>query len=228
MGGSRTERLWSRPSVSILGIDAPGVDAAANKLVGVARTKVSLRIAPGDDAANAMNMLVRHLEANISWGASVTVTTGRRSAAFRVDAQGPAFDAFRRACVDAWGCEFVHKGEGGSVPIAAALADAFPGAALLLTGVQDPASNAHAEKAEPALGRLREVLRFRGLAARLPWRMIVGHLVDRTLNSDTHPSVMSYPMVDAETLRSHVHFEDLIEPSVRAFQKSVQGAYRTV
>ena len=49
--GSVVERLWTRPSLSITGLDAPKVDGASNTLVPSARAKISMRIAPGDTTA---------------------------------------------------------------------------------------------------------------------------------------------------------------------------------
>ena len=51
--GGLTERLWTRPSITVIGMDAPPVEAASNTLVPVARARISMRIAPGDDAARA-------------------------------------------------------------------------------------------------------------------------------------------------------------------------------
>src|SRR3954451_19992639 len=51
--GPVVERLWTRPALTVTGLDAPKVDGASNTLVPVARAKRSLRIAPGDSTANA-------------------------------------------------------------------------------------------------------------------------------------------------------------------------------
>jgi acetylornithine deacetylase/succinyl-diaminopimelate desuccinylase-like protein len=47
--GTISSRLWSKPSVSVIGIDAPAVRDAANILIPVARARISMRIAPGAD-----------------------------------------------------------------------------------------------------------------------------------------------------------------------------------
>jgi acetylornithine deacetylase/succinyl-diaminopimelate desuccinylase-like protein len=143
--GSLTERLWTRPSISVLGIDAPRIQEATNQLVPSARAKVSMRLAPGDDPKKALAALAHHLEANAPWGAEVHVRHGAAGEPYRIDAQGPAFDAYRRACTDAWGVAPLDMGVGGSIPFVAALAEAYPEAALLLTGVEDPEGNAHSE-----------------------------------------------------------------------------------
>ena len=57
--GSLAGRLWARPAIAVIGIDAPPVEAAANTLMPVARAKVSMRVAPGDDVVRARAALVR-------------------------------------------------------------------------------------------------------------------------------------------------------------------------
>ncbi len=75
--GSVVERLWTKPALSITGLDAPQVDGASNTLVPTARAKISLRIAPGDTTANAVECLRRHLEAARAVGCGADVH-GRR------------------------------------------------------------------------------------------------------------------------------------------------------
>jgi acetylornithine deacetylase/succinyl-diaminopimelate desuccinylase-like protein len=141
--GALTERLWTRPSVSVLGIDAPRVREAANVLVPVARAKVSLRLAPGQDPQDAMKALTRHLEDHVPWGAEVRVTEGASAWPVAVDARGPAYDAARAALREAWGTEAVEIGAGGTIPFVKAFADAYPEARILLWGVEDPDGRAH-------------------------------------------------------------------------------------
>src|SRR5215469_17036371 len=74
--GSLTERLWARPAIAVIGVDAPAVGAASNTLIPAARAKVSLRVAPGDDAARAREALVAHLKTAAPWGAAVTAEPG--------------------------------------------------------------------------------------------------------------------------------------------------------
>src|SRR5262249_712981 len=143
--GTLTGRLWTRPSVSILGIDAPSIGEATNQLVPSARAKVSMRLAPGQDPTPAAEALRSHLVAHAPWGAEVTVTAGAGAWPCRVVARGPAFDAIRRAFVDAYGVEPVEQGAGGTIPLVSAFAERYPDAALLLTGAGDPSSNLHSE-----------------------------------------------------------------------------------
>ena len=143
--GSAVERLWTRPAVSVIAIDAPGTAEASNTLIPKARAKVSLRVAPGDDATSALAALTRHLQTHAPWGARVTVTPGRDSGEPGViDAQGPVYDAARAAFREAWGgVEPVDIGVGGSIPFIASFQKAYPDAAVLVTGVEDPDTRAH-------------------------------------------------------------------------------------
>ena len=128
----------------MLGIDAPRTDEVANVLLPRARAVVSLRLAPGDDAPKAQRALAEHLEAHVPWGAQVTVTPGaRRRRAVRSTPAGAAYDAARRAFAEAYGTAVVESGLGGSIPFIAEFARTFPGAAVLVTGVGDPASRWH-------------------------------------------------------------------------------------
>jgi acetylornithine deacetylase/succinyl-diaminopimelate desuccinylase-like protein len=143
--GSITERLWAKPALVVLGIDAPRVREASNQIVPVARAKISLRLAPGDDPERAHDALTKHLEANAPWGVEVRVTEGGSGEPYVVRTEGPAYDAARRAFREAWGTDPVDMGAGGSIPFVADFAERWPDAALLLTGVEDRQGRAHAE-----------------------------------------------------------------------------------
>jgi acetylornithine deacetylase/succinyl-diaminopimelate desuccinylase-like protein len=154
--GSLTGRMWMKPAISVLGIDAPRTQEASNQLVPAARAKVSMRIPPGQDPDQAQKALVRHIEESAPWGAQVEVTPEAWGRPFALDATGPGYDALRRAFRDAFGRDAVHMGAGGSIPFLAAFAERFPEASLLLTGAADPTSNAHSENESVDLADLEK------------------------------------------------------------------------
>lgn len=155
--GSITARLWARPAISVLGIDAPVVGSASNQLVPSARALVSVRTAPDDDPVRAMEALTVHLRSHAPWGAEVRITDGRQmmGPGMIIRAEGPVYDAARRALADAWGTESVDIGGGGSIPFVTEFAAAFPQASLLLTGAADPDSRLHSENESVDLEELR-------------------------------------------------------------------------
>ena len=143
--GSLVERLWTKPAIAVIGLDATPTADASNTLIPSARAKVSLRIAPGDSAESAQGRLTLHLEKHVPWGAQITVMPGRSNGEPSViKADGPAYDAARAAFREAWdGTDPIDMGMGGSIPFIAAFQEAFPEAAVLVTGVEDPDTRAH-------------------------------------------------------------------------------------
>ncbi len=157
--GSTVERLWTKPALSITGLDAPKVAGASNTLVPLARCRISLRIAPGDTTANAVTRLREHLEAHVPWGAGLGFTVVDTGEATQIDATGPAYDAARTAFRDAWdGVEPIDMGVGGSIPFIAEFLEAFPRASVLVTGVEDPDTRAHGANEGLHLAEFERVL----------------------------------------------------------------------
>lgn len=157
--GPVVERLWTKPALSVTGLDAPKVDGASNTLVPAARARLSMRIAPGDTAENALACLQAHLEQHVAWGATLTTTLVDAGEATRIDATGPAYDAARSAFAEAWdGTEPVDMGVGGSIPFIAEFLETFPEASVLVTGVEDPDTRAHGANEGLHLAELERVL----------------------------------------------------------------------
>jgi acetylornithine deacetylase/succinyl-diaminopimelate desuccinylase-like protein len=141
--GTLPDRLWHRPAVSVLGIDAPSVAEASNVLLPRARAKVSLRLAPGDEAGRALDALTDHLRGHAPWGAQVTVTPDALGQPFALHTTGRPYDLARAAFAEAYRNEVVETGVGGSIPFIAEFARTYPDATVLVTGVGDPASRWH-------------------------------------------------------------------------------------
>ncbi len=165
--GSLTARTWTQPAISVLAIDTTPIDQAINQLIPHARAKVSMRIAPGQDPRQAMDALVTHIEANVPWGAEVSIVRGSAGDAIALDSSGTAYDAFRAAFRDAWGAATLEIGVGGSIPFVAAFRDAYPDAAILLTGVGDPMSRPHGPDESQDLDELRRGILAEAIALRL-------------------------------------------------------------
>jgi acetylornithine deacetylase/succinyl-diaminopimelate desuccinylase-like protein len=152
--GSVPQRLWAKPAITVIGIDTTSVAASSNTLIPRARAKISLRVAPGGDAAEHLEALKTHLEQHVPWGAQLTVTPGDVGQPYAIDATGPVYEAARAAFRQAWGAEPVDMGMGGSIPFIAEFAAAYPQAAILVTGVEDPATQAHSVNESLHLGVL--------------------------------------------------------------------------
>jgi len=144
-------------------------------LLPSARARLTLRVGPGDDAAAARDALIAHLEAHAPWGATVSVTAGAPVAPYSAVTSGPAYAAARAAFADAWGTPPVEIGVGGSIGFLSPFAAAFPQAEILVTGVEDPDTRAHAANESLHLADferacLAETLLLERLAEGLPGR----------------------------------------------------------
>jgi acetylornithine deacetylase/succinyl-diaminopimelate desuccinylase-like protein len=169
--GSIPSRLWTRPAISVLAIDAPPVAEAINQLVPVARAKVSMRIPPGQDAEKALEALKSHLEANVPWGANLTFLYEESGEATVLDNDNHAIAAWRDAFAEAFDNEMVEMGAGGSIPFIATFKEMYPGSPILVTGAADPTSAYHAPNESVGVEQLQratvaEAIAFRLLAER--------------------------------------------------------------
>ncbi|MFJ4098216.1 dipeptidase [Amycolatopsis japonica] len=156
--GSLADRLWTRPSLSVLGVDAPSVLESGNALVPVARAKISARLAPGDDPVKAFAALRDHLEAYCPWGAAISVSLDGGGAPCVIDSAGPRYGTVRSALRTAWdGVSPVEIGVGGSIPAVSTFQAEFPDATIVVTGVEDPQTRAHGPNESLHLGEFARV-----------------------------------------------------------------------
>jgi acetylornithine deacetylase/succinyl-diaminopimelate desuccinylase-like protein len=152
--GSAPERMWAKPAITVIGIDTTSVAAASNTLIPRAQAKISMRVAPGGDAEAHLDALTAHLQQHAPWGARVSVTRGEKGEPYAIDASGGVYDAARAAFRQAWDTDPIDMGMGGSIPFIAEFAAAFPRAKILVTGVEDPATQAHSINESLHLGVL--------------------------------------------------------------------------
>jgi acetylornithine deacetylase/succinyl-diaminopimelate desuccinylase-like protein len=165
--GSAVERMWTQPAITVTGFDAPKVAGASNTLVPVSRARITIRIAPGDTAENAVARLREHLEKHVPWGAQLSTTLVDTGEPIALETTGPAYDAARSAFREAWdGTDPVDMGVGGSIPFIAEFLEAFPAASVLVTGVEDPDTRAHGANEGLHLAEYEKVLLAEALLLR--------------------------------------------------------------
>ena len=139
------ERLWFQPTITPTGMDVPDVVHASNTLLSEVTAKLSCRMAPGQDPDRAAEALQAHLQAHAPFGCEVTWELGDAVPAWVMEPSGPAWEAGVAAFGAGYGHEVAAIGVGGSIPFVGPFAERLGGAACLLIGVEDPATNAHGE-----------------------------------------------------------------------------------
>jgi acetylornithine deacetylase/succinyl-diaminopimelate desuccinylase-like protein len=136
-------RIWTKPALTLIGLDYPTVALSSNTLVPSVRAKLSLRIAPGDDPERALEALKGHILAHNTLGAEITFGAVELGKPFSLGESGWAKTLAEQSLSLAFGEKSVDIGIGGSIPFIAELERVFPSAQVLVTGVEDPDSRAH-------------------------------------------------------------------------------------
>ncbi len=156
-------RIWNKPSVTVIGVDATSVASASNTLSPEVTVVISARVAPGQSGADAYAALEKHLRANAPFGAQLTFSDVDLGDGFLVDTSGWAVALTRAAMADGYGVEPVDLGVGGSIPFIADLVREFPEAQILVTGVEDPHARAHSPNESLHLDTFRHAVRTEAL-----------------------------------------------------------------
>lgn len=161
--GTAVERMWTKPSITIVGVDTTTVAKASNTLIPSARAKLSLRIAPGDEPARAQAAVERHLREHAPFGAHVTVTAGDSGWPCVIPFEGAYAAAAQAAYAEGFGADPVRIGMGGSIPLVQAFMDLHPQAMVLVTAVVDPDSRMHGIDESLHLGDFAKACRAEAL-----------------------------------------------------------------
>jgi len=146
------ERLWTRPALTVIALEARPFLGSSNQIIEAARARLSLRTVPGMDPRQAAGLLVKKLRRKPQHGARVTARVTGGTPSWTTDPEGPAFEAARRALKAGFGREAAMIGAGGSIGFVEPFARVLGGVPCLLTGVADPACNAHSENESLHLG----------------------------------------------------------------------------
>lgn len=143
--GTVADRIWARPAVTVIGIDCHPVAGATPSIPASARAQISLRVPPGQDAAEATELLFSHIEKHTPWNARVSMEQVGQGQAFQADVTSPAYTSMAEAMRVAYpGQEMQASGMGGSIPLCNTLAALYPDAEILLIGLSEPEAQIHA------------------------------------------------------------------------------------
>jgi acetylornithine deacetylase/succinyl-diaminopimelate desuccinylase-like protein len=153
------ERLWTRPSLTVIALEARPIEGSADQVLDAARARLSLRTVPDMDEREAGRLLVRRLTARPPFGARVTARVTGTSKWWTTDPEGPAFEAARRALRAGFGRDAAMIGAGGSIGFVKPLSEALGGVPCLLMGVEDPSSAIHSENESLHLADFRRAMR---------------------------------------------------------------------
>ncbi len=137
-------RTW-RPTLSVTGAEGlPSLQDAGNVLRPYTAFKLSLRLPPLVDAAQAVQTLKTLLEDNAPYQTKVTFEGGGGATGWNAPHTAPWFDrALQAASKASFGAGYGTIGQGGTIPLMNMLSQGFPNAQMMVCGVLGPQSNAH-------------------------------------------------------------------------------------
>ncbi len=137
-------RTW-RPQLEIIGAAGlPALEQAGNVLRPETQVKLSLRIPPTADPDAAVTCLRNTFAKDPPYGARVAFEPGQGTGGWNAPPFAPWLEeSMSRASREFFGKDACATGEGGTIPFMAMLAEKFPQAQFMITGVLGPRSNAH-------------------------------------------------------------------------------------
>ena len=153
--GSIASRMWTKPSVTVIGFDAHPVEGSFNVISPETTFRLSLRTAPNQRPEEAQEALATFLEAHAPFGAEVTVERGENGMGWGMDPDAEATKDALQAMEEAFGVAPINQGQGGSIPFIPELQRIFPEAQVLVTGPEDPKANAHSPNESVSLPGLK-------------------------------------------------------------------------
>lgn len=137
-------RTWT-PTLSVTGAEGfPALQDAGNVLRPYTAFKLSLRLPPLVDAAQAVQELKALLEDNAPYQAVVTFEGNGGASGWNAPSTAPWFEqALDAASLAHFGAPVGYIGQGGTIPLMNMLSAGFPTSQMMVCGVLGPRSNAH-------------------------------------------------------------------------------------
>ena len=137
-------RTWI-PTLSVTGAEGfPALADAGNVLRPYTAFKLSLRLPPLVDAAQAVQEMKALLEDNAPYQARVTFDSKGGATGWNAPTTAPWFEqALNDASNAHFGASCGYIGQGGTIPLMNMLERGFPKAQMMVCGVLGPKSNAH-------------------------------------------------------------------------------------
>ncbi len=137
-------RTWT-PTLSVTGAEGfPALKDAGNVLRPYTAFKLSLRLPPLVDAAQAVAEMKALLEDNAPYQSKVTFESGGGATGWNAPTTTPWFEQALNVSSQAhFGAPVGYIGQGGTIPLMNMLSAGFPKAQMMVCGVLGPKSNAH-------------------------------------------------------------------------------------
>jgi acetylornithine deacetylase/succinyl-diaminopimelate desuccinylase-like protein len=158
---SRNARLRASAltSLTVNSIQTSAQGHSNNVIADAAWVDLGVRIPYGITPDHAIDLIEKHVKANVPWGLKASFDPGARISPWRGVEPRPFLGAVQKALAQGFGREPVISGFGGTLPIINPLSAALGGAPVIVTGIEDPYSNAHGENESVLLEDFKKAIR---------------------------------------------------------------------
>lgn len=135
--GPIASRLWSRPSLSITGIDALPMKDSSAIIIPEVTLSFALRYPASNKPQEALQALKNHLIKNVPYNAEITFSNEIAVPGLSKDLEGEHAELAKVAFEEAFGYPTTEIGCGASIPLVDELAKLNPEATVLVYGAED-------------------------------------------------------------------------------------------
>jgi acetylornithine deacetylase/succinyl-diaminopimelate desuccinylase-like protein len=156
--GSIGSRIWTKPTITLTGLDIPKPEHASNVIARSAKAVISLRTAPGQDEKEAFNAVKTFLEHQAEFGIKPKVTLENSGPSYKANLNTDAVEKIKQAYKEVWGMDTVFAGMGGSIPLTNILENFYPDSEILVTAAADPDSRPHSANESLSIPELKKLI----------------------------------------------------------------------
>ena len=156
--GDIAARMWTKPSISVIGFDARPVSNASNTIARIRASVCRCARYRAWTPRRRRPSWPTSCSPIVPFGARVEVTCEDAGAGYQADMDSLVTKTLHECLTEAWGVPSVNIGVGGSIPFISDFQRIFPGAQVVVTGVEDPLTNAHSEDESQSIPDLKAAI----------------------------------------------------------------------
>jgi acetylornithine deacetylase/succinyl-diaminopimelate desuccinylase-like protein len=135
--GSYASRMWSRPALSVIGLDMPSIAESSNIIIPEVKARLSMRIPPKQNPQEAIEALKAHLRSVVPFNAQLELTNVQEAEAFYFEPSESFMACANEAFETAFGAALELGASGGSIPLLTEFQKMAPQADFLVFGAED-------------------------------------------------------------------------------------------
>ncbi|MDK4234906.1 M20/M25/M40 family metallo-hydrolase [Corynebacterium propinquum] len=136
-------QLWSRPAATVTALSSRPTSDVVNAVTHHAEAVVNLRVPFHLDTQDVVEAAAQQIRDAVPFDARIKVTAEDVFSPFSTSTDSAAFETFESAMATAFGKDVRNTGNGASIPLTTALAEANPDADIAVYGLCEPQTTIH-------------------------------------------------------------------------------------